>query len=56
MGAIEKTGGTTYYYLFDALGSVVAVITNTGSSTPVVTYKYSPYGKPTWSAPVSVDI
>lgn len=37
-----RTGGTSYYYLVDGLGSVVGLVNSTG--TKVNTYKYDPYG------------
>ena len=42
--------GSTYYYVSDALGSVVALA---GASSNVATYSYDPYGKVTSSGTVS---
>lgn len=39
----ERTAGGNYYYLFDALGSVVGLTDSSGSL--VNTYQYDPYGK-----------
>lgn len=38
----ERIGGASYYYIFDGIGSVVALVTATG--TPVDTYSYDPQG------------
>jgi len=37
-----RTGGTSYYYLTDDLGSVVALVSTTGAKT--ATYAYDPFG------------
>lgn len=39
----ERIGTNRYYYLFDGLGSVVALVNSSG--TVVNTYKYDPYGR-----------
>jgi RHS repeat-associated protein len=39
----ERTPGATYYYLTDAIGSVIAVTDSAG--TVAATYTYDPYGK-----------
>ena len=39
----ERIGTNRYYYLFDGLGSVVALVDSSG--TIVNTYKYDPYGR-----------
>jgi len=41
----ERIGGSSYYYLFDGLGSVVAVTGSAG--TALDTYTYDPYGQVT---------
>jgi RHS repeat-associated protein len=41
----QRRGSTSHYYLFDALGSVVAVTDPTGAVTN--RYTYSPYGRTT---------
>lgn len=48
----ERTGTSNYYYLFDGLGSVVALTDNTGAA--VDTYAYDPYGQVTPGATNSV--
>jgi len=48
----ERIGANSYYYLFDGLGSVVAL--TDGSGTVVDTYSYDPYGKVTPGASNSV--
>lgn len=39
-----RTGGASYYYLFDRLGSVVGLVDSTGAL--VNSYSYDPYGAP----------
>jgi len=41
----ERIGSNSYYYLFDGLGSVVAVTDGTGAAAD--TYTYDPYGQVT---------
>jgi len=41
----ERIGGATYYYLYDGLGSVVALTNNSGMV--VNSYRYDPYGNAT---------
>jgi YD repeat-containing protein len=43
----ERRGTASYYFLFDGLGSVTAVLDSSGSTTPVNSYSYDPYGKTT---------
>ena len=38
----ERVGGSSYYYLYDAQGSVIGVVNASG--TQVDTYSYDPYG------------
>jgi RHS repeat-associated protein len=44
MIAIDGETETVYYYLHDALGSVVALLNNSG--TVVEAYSYGPFGEP----------
>jgi RHS repeat-associated protein len=44
----ERTPSGTYYYLFDGLGSVVAL--TDGSGAVVASYQYDPYGRITASS------
>jgi len=39
----ERTGGQSYYYLFDGLGSVVGLVNASGAK--VNSYSYDPYGQ-----------
>jgi len=39
-----KTGGTTYYYVFNLQGDVTGIVTSAG--TQVVTYTYDAWGRP----------
>jgi YD repeat-containing protein len=47
----KRIGSGSYYYLFDGLGSVVAVTDNTGGAAN--TYSYDPYGKVTATGSVA---
>jgi hypothetical protein len=38
----ERRGTASYYFLFDGLGSVTAVLDSSGSTTPVNSYSYDP--------------
>ncbi len=55
----EKVGTSNYYYLVDALGSVIAVTNPTGATLKdsggvnTFIYKYDPYGKPLNDPPTS---
>jgi len=44
----ERIGGATYYYLYDGLGSVVALTNSSG--TVVNSYRYDPYGNSTYKS------
>ncbi len=48
----ERIGTSAYYYLFDGLGSVVAL--TDGSGNVVNTYSYDPYGNVTLGGSNSV--
>jgi RHS repeat-associated protein len=41
--SLRASGGQTYYYLFDGLGSIIALTDS--SASIVATYKYAPYGE-----------
>jgi hypothetical protein len=54
MLAVDGQNETKYYYYHDVLGSVVALLNNSGSVVETYSY-YDPFGKPAIHTAVGTD-